>query len=88
MSFRINFTNRAKKQTESLDRENRVKVDEVIKTIFTNPVPNEMFDVKKIEGLPGAYRIRIGKIRLLYAIDWKNKGIIVFEISFREQAYG
>lgn len=51
-------------------------------------VPAKQFDVKKLEGLDNTFRIRIGKLRIVYAVDWKNKDIVIAKIGMRENIYG
>ncbi len=45
------------------------------------------FDVKKLEGLKDTFRIRLGKIRIVYTIIWKDKVILVSRIEKRGTAY-
>jgi len=33
------------------------------------------------------YRIRIGKIRVVYEVKWKEKTLLIHRISFRKDAY-
>jgi len=43
--------------------------------------------VKKLIGMKDMYRIRIGKVRIVYIIDWKDKIISVVRIGFRGKVY-
>jgi len=42
---------------------------------------------RKLKGEVDAYRLRVGKIRVLYKILWDEKVIVVFKIEHRERAY-
>ncbi|MCZ7360735.1 MAG: type II toxin-antitoxin system RelE/ParE family toxin [Candidatus Methanoperedens sp.] len=54
-----------------------------------NPVrPGSGFDVRPMKGYPGnTYRLRIGKHRVLYAVDNENKKVRITTIQHREGAY-
>ena len=52
-----------------------------------NPVPAESLDVAKMKGLPNTFRIRIGDVRILYQVMWKDLMVRVGVIEFRERAY-
>jgi mRNA interferase RelE/StbE len=50
-------------------------------------IPTRLFDVKKLAGTENAFRIRIGKIRIVYTILWKDKVILISRIGFRGRVY-
>lgn len=54
-----------------------------------NPIrPRSGFDVKPMEGYPGnTYRLRIGKYRVLYAVDSDNKKVRITTVQHRGDAY-
>jgi len=44
-------------------------------------------DVRKLEGAPGAYRLRAGNLRVLFEIDKANRVFVIDRISDRKDAY-
>jgi len=54
-----------------------------------NPIrPRSGFDVKPMEGYPdNTYRLRIGKYRVLYAVDNDNKKVRITTVQHRGDAY-
>ncbi len=50
-------------------------------------MPARLYDVKKLQGVKDTCRIRIGRIRIVYAILWSDKVILISRISPRESAY-
>ena len=46
-----------------------------------------LFDVKKLVGIENTYRIRIGKLRIVYSIIWEDKVVLISRIRFRERVY-
>ncbi len=61
------------------------RITSKLKDIKDNPVPH---DSKRIVGyeLP-TFRIRIGKYRTLYRINYETKTVIVVKIDHRESVY-
>ncbi len=59
----------------------------VLEVLSQNPTPAPEYDVKKLAGMHDAYRIRIGEIRIEYAVDWKSKRIGILGVEFRGRAY-
>ncbi|MEM4097859.1 MAG: hypothetical protein QXS81_04145 [Candidatus Micrarchaeaceae archaeon] len=56
--------------------------------IFSYPaIPSELFDVKKLHGREGEYRIRIGNIRVLYAVLWDSSCIEITDVNWRGRVY-
>ena len=49
---------------------------------------DENIDVKKMKGKwKGYYRIKIGKVRMILRIDFKNKSAFIDKIDFRGNIY-
>ncbi|MDI6807327.1 MAG: type II toxin-antitoxin system RelE/ParE family toxin [Candidatus Aenigmarchaeota archaeon] len=84
--FRIEFSRRAKKELKKLEKY-KERIVEVLKILSLDPVPARYYDVKKLRGLKNAFRIRIGRIRIVYTINWKDKVIIIARAEFRGRAY-
>ncbi|HLD39035.1 MAG TPA: type II toxin-antitoxin system RelE/ParE family toxin [archaeon] len=82
--FRVYFSSRAKR---SLDDVTDARIDEVLKMLVTDPVPAKSYDVKKLQGMHDAFRIRIGDVRIVYTIIWKSSTILVSRIEKRGNAY-
>ena len=63
------------------------RILEALKLLALDPVPAKLYDVKKLKGFHETFRIRIGQIRIIYAIIWKDKTVLVSRISYRESSY-
>ena len=61
------------------------RISEKLEILKQNPVPH---DAKRVLGyeLP-TFRIRIGKHRVLYLVNYEEKRIIVVKIDKREKVY-
>jgi len=85
--FEIHFSTKAKKDLDKIEERYKRRVAEVIRILMVDPIPTRLFDVKKLAGTENAFRIRIGKIRIVYTILWKDKVILISRISFRGRVY-
>jgi mRNA interferase RelE/StbE len=47
----------------------KIKVKDLFYTLKRQPIPYKKYDVKKLIGYENTFRIRIGKLRILYFID-------------------
>ena len=82
--FAVELSRRAKKELDSI---NDTRVEDVLKYLVLDPVPAKNYDVRKLEGQKDTFRIRIGKIRIMYTIIWKDKVILVSRIEKRGTVY-
>jgi len=85
--FEIHFSTKAKKELDKIEEKYRRRVGEVLRILMVDPIPARLFDVKKLAGTENTFRIRIGKIRIVYTILWKDKVILISRISFRGRVY-
>jgi mRNA interferase RelE/StbE len=42
----------------------------------TDPAPFRRFDVAKLKGYENFYRIRIGDLRIIYEVKWRDRKIL------------
>ncbi len=84
--YLVNLSRKAKKgyDTYSVYRK---QIDAVLEALETSPYPFHNFDLAKLKGLDGAYRIRIGKMRVKYHVLENETVILIYYIGPRETAY-
>jgi len=87
MIFSIKIKKHALKYLKSLDKKRKSRLSELISTLKTDPVPFKAFDVAKLKGYDNFYRIRLGDLRIVYEVLWKEKRIVIHFIGPREKAY-
>jgi mRNA interferase RelE/StbE len=87
MSFVVKAKNRVVKILEVFPKAVRKRIEELILTLKENPLPYLKFDLVKMKGYENIYRVRIGKIRIIYKIDFKNRIIEILDIDYRERIY-
>jgi len=84
MIFRVELSSRAFDSLEKLDAQIRERAVERLRELESAPFPR---GCQKLKGEIDAYRLRVGKIRILYKILWDEKAIVVFKIESRGTVY-
>ncbi len=85
--FEVNAKKSVLKVINSLDPKRKARLRDTLLTLKDNPVPVRIHDVAKIKGYDSIYRIRIGKLRLIYEVFWADKKITIHKIESRESVY-
>ncbi len=84
--FRLEAKRRALKGIEEF-REYRERLTELFEVLRRNPVPFREFDVVKLKGYRDTYRVRLGKLRVIYKVDWSQRVITILVVAERGRAY-
>ncbi len=84
MPYSIQFTSRARRDLNGLDRAVQQRLRTHIDRLSVNPIPA---GAKKLHGDEPYYRIRVGDYRLVYQIDGKELVVIVVKIGHRREVY-
>jgi len=61
------------------------KITEKLRELKENPVPHNAKRVIGYEGL--TFRLRFGKYRILYRVNYNDKVVIIVKIDHRERVY-
>jgi mRNA interferase RelE/StbE len=84
MKLQIFYDKQPKKFLKKLDRIQIKRILDKIDKLARDPVPH---DSKSIVNQHNVFRIRLGEIRVLYRLNYKESKIVVFYINNREKAY-
>jgi mRNA interferase RelE/StbE len=84
MPSSIQFTSRARRDPEGLDRAAQLRLRTHIDRLAANPIPA---DAKKLHGGEPYYRIRVGDYRVVYQVDGKQLVVVVVKIGHRKEIY-
>lgn len=84
MTYRIEFTRRAARDLERLDRRARLRIVEAVTGLGIDPRPA---GVKKLKGEDNAWRIRVGDYRVIYEIHDNSVLIVVFRVGHRRDIH-
>jgi len=85
-SFRLKIKRKALKSIKQYPQYKN-KLLELLQTLKRNPIPFREYDITKLKGYKNTYRVRIGKLRVIYQINWTEKTILILVIAEREKAY-
>lgn len=80
----IEFSTYSKKFLKKCEKEVYSRVLNKIKELKNNPFPSEC---KKLQGRKNLFRIRIGKIRILYIILKEKNTLLIADINKRSKIY-
>jgi mRNA interferase RelE/StbE len=83
MPYKARFSRIFLKKYEKLPKDIKPRVIEAIKEILMNP----HVGVPLIGALKGLWRARIGKYRLIYEVDEKEKIIVFHDVDLRKRVY-
>ncbi len=82
--FSVLLANRAQKSLDSLEAKLQTQIRDALNELENNPVPASEFDVTKIAGSDSNYRIRLGRYRILYCVNWHLKQVKIYDIDRRK----
>ena len=91
--MKVEISKSANKFLENLQSQNHEAVLEKIRILKQSLENREIYppdelDIKKLKGrLKGFYRIRVGKLRIIFQIQRDADTIFIYEINFRGSVY-
>jgi mRNA interferase RelE/StbE len=83
-TYRIEVSATAERQIRKLPRTDQVRVIRVILALSRDPRPP---GCRKLSGTDDVFRVRIGRYRVLYAIEDRRLVIIVLKVGDRKDVY-
>jgi len=83
MSYQIEIKKSAEREYKNLEKVIKERIKTAILDLGKNPKPS---GYKKLQNIDG-YRIRVGKYRILYAIDEELKKVDITAIGHRKDVY-
>ena len=91
--MRIKFSRNANRFIEKIAEKDKNRIQKKVKTLTLaienqGIIPFKELDIKKLSGIwLGYFRMRIGKIRVIFRIDNVNDELFIYEIDFRGNVY-
>lgn len=82
--YRIEVTRDALHALAKLDKPVRRRVQVAIDGLGENPRPS---GVIAMQGLRGAYRLRVGNYRVIYTVDDNRLVVLVVDLGHRREIY-
>jgi mRNA interferase RelE/StbE len=84
VSYQIEITREALRALSKLDKPIRRRVQSAIDALEADPRPHGTI---ALQGLRGAYRIRIGDYRVIYTINDDQLVVVVVDLGHRSEVY-
>jgi mRNA interferase RelE/StbE len=89
----ILYSKRAVKFLKKLDSPTQARIRDRILSLKRSLeqdgiIPFSEMDIKQLKGSwDGFYRVRVGKIRIIFKLDELSDGLLIYDIAFRGSAY-
>ena len=84
--YEVYISREAEKYYKKLDKRSKVRINNSISSISKGPLSG--VHIKKLWGeLEGKYRYAIGRLRIVYEVDTKNKVVKIKAIRSRGDVY-
>ncbi|WP_418979434.1 type II toxin-antitoxin system RelE family toxin [Adlercreutzia equolifaciens] len=87
MAYRVELTNRAKRQLASLDKRALMLVGNLIDQLDGCDDPRKHPAAKKLQGVESGWRWRCGTYRVLGTVDDGRVVIEIFRVGHRRDVY-
>jgi mRNA interferase RelE/StbE len=84
--IKIVFHPQTKKFLKKITLQDLVQVIKKIEQLQKNPSDKQL-DIKKLATKGNSYRLKIGKIRVIYEVDFKKNILYIYDIDFRGNIY-
>ncbi|GIP53258.1 type II toxin-antitoxin system RelE family toxin [Paenibacillus vini] len=78
MNYKIELSTDSEKYLRKLDKPTKIRILNHLTILTENPRHPEL-DIKKMQGRPNLYRLRVGTYRILYTI--KDDILVVFVVT-------
>jgi len=85
MSFTLLPSTKFGKQLKKLHAQDQKRIVSELENLANNPLPKGK-KVKKLIGTD-AWRLRVGKARIIYFVDQKTKAIYLEDVAYRKDIY-
>ncbi|MFH9982902.1 type II toxin-antitoxin system RelE/ParE family toxin [Streptomyces sp. NPDC017179] len=86
MKYAFRFTTAAQRQLRAIGRPDAMRILTALTALGDDPY-REDADVKKLTGLSGLYRLRVGSYRVAYQINDGELVILVVKVGDRRDVY-
>ena len=84
MGYKLEFTTSALRELRTLDDQIQRRIAARVTSLCDDPFPS---GVKKLQGLPGHFRTRVGDYRVVYRVDGQRVVIVIVRIGHRREIY-
>jgi mRNA interferase RelE/StbE len=83
-TYRVEVSATAERQIRKLPRADQLRVIRVIQALSIDPRP---LGCRRLSGQDDVFRVRIGRYRVLYAIEDRRLVVLVLKVGDRKDVY-
>lgn len=83
--YKLLYHPRSLKFLKKVSKKDSKKIVEKIDSLTKNPLSGT--NIKKLATTQRSYRLRVGKIRVIYEVNDKERAIYIHDIDFRGNIY-
>lgn len=88
MTWEVRFDRHAMRALSGLDESVRKRLQAGAVPLMEDPLRRRAgADIKRLQGQPGVYRLRIGDYRLFYVTYREQRVVVVTDVRHRSHAY-
>ena len=84
MNYIVRFSETARKDLLNIPSPAQYRVSVLINRLIQNPRPP---GCKKLKGLSGMWRARVGDYRILYGVNDNTNAVTIYRVLHRKEAY-
>ena len=84
--FSVAALKRVDKELVRIHPNDKKKVFKFLSKLVDSPFPKGI-DIMKMTGTESTYRVKIGKLRIIYTVLQKENRIIITRVRYRKTAY-
>ena len=84
MRYSLEFTTSASREFRVLDAQLQKRITAKVTALCDNPFPP---GIKKLQGDPDHYRLRVGDYRVVYRVDGRRVVVVIVRIGHRREVY-
>lgn len=86
MAWKLLYHPRAVKQLKRLHRKDQKSVLDNLTKLAKSP-QDKSFDLTPLAGTKRSYRMRVGKVRLIFEKDTKKRIMYIWRVKYRKDIY-
>ena len=84
MRYQLEFTASALREFRSLNAQIQTRIAARVTALCDDPFPP---GIKKLQGQPGHFRLRVGDYRVIYRVDGHRVVVVIVRIGHRKDVY-
>ena len=84
MRYKLEFTTSAFREFRSLDAVVQKRITTKVTSLCDDPFPS---GAKKLQGLSGHFRVRVGDYRIIYRVDGQRVVVVIVSVGHRREIY-